>query len=65
MKEASVIMTRTVVDRDDPAFLNPTKPIGPYYDRETADDLMKTRKWQMKEEENKGYRRPRERGDQE
>ncbi len=57
MKEASVIVTRTVVDRDDPAFLNPTKPIGPYYDRETAEDLMKTRKWQMKEEGNKGYRR--------
>ena len=57
LKEASVIMTRTVVDKDDFAFLNPTKPIGPYYDRETADDLMKTRKWQMKEEGSKGYTR--------
>ncbi len=57
MKEASVILTRTVVDKDDPAFLNPSKPIGPYYDRETAAHLMETRKWQMKEEPNKGYRR--------
>lgn len=57
MKEASVILTRTVVDQEDPAFLNPTKPIGPYYPKETAEELMKTRKWQMKEEGGKGYRR--------
>lgn len=57
MKDASVILTRTVVDPDDKAFQNPSKPIGPYYDRMTAEGLMKTRNWQMKEEGNKGYRR--------
>lgn len=57
MKDASVILTRTVVDPDDKAFQNPSKPIGPYYDRLTAEGLMKTRNWQMKEEGNKGYRR--------
>lgn len=57
MKDASVIITRTVVNQDDPAFQNPTKPIGPYYDRETAEGLMKARNWQMKEEAAKGFRR--------
>ncbi len=57
MKDASVILTRTVVDPNDQAFHNPSKPIGPYYDGKTAEDLMKTRKWHMKEEEGKGYRR--------
>jgi len=35
-REIAVIVTRTVVAGDDPAFGNPTKPVGPIYDEETA-----------------------------
>jgi len=37
----TVIVSRTVVDPDDPAFQNPTKPIGRHADRETAERLIK------------------------
>ncbi len=33
------IITRVLVNKDDPAFLNPTKPIGPFYTREEAEQL--------------------------
>jgi carbamate kinase len=41
--DASVIgvITRTLVSREDSAFKNPTKPVGPFYDKETADQLVR------------------------
>jgi carbamate kinase len=33
------IITQVMVDRDDPAFVNPTKPVGPYYTKEQADKI--------------------------
>ena len=56
-KEISVIMTRTVVREDDPAFSNPSKPIGPFYTKEQAESLMKTDSWAMKEDSGRGWRR--------
>ena len=35
------MLTQTIVDADDPAFENPTKPIGPYYSEDKGRDLMK------------------------
>jgi len=35
------IATQVLVNKDDPAFLNPTKPVGPFYTKEEADKLMK------------------------
>ncbi len=32
------LVTSVVVDKDDPMFINPTKPVGPYYSREEADE---------------------------
>ncbi len=34
------IITQVLVNKDDPAFLNPTKPIGPYFTKEEADKFM-------------------------
>ena len=34
------MLTQVIVDKDDPAFENPTKPIGGFYDEETAKKLM-------------------------
>ena len=41
----ATILTMIEVDRDDPAFSNPTKPIGPVYDRETAERLLAESGW--------------------
>lgn len=55
-KEPAVLMTRSVLDKNDPAFLNPTKPIGPYYSREEAQRLIR-KGWKIREEPGKGFRR--------
>lgn len=56
-KEGVVLMTRTVVDANDPAFMNPSKPIGPYYDRLDSARLSREKSWVMREENGKGLRR--------
>jgi carbamate kinase len=38
-RDVITIITQVLVDRDDPAFENPTKPIGPYYTKENADKM--------------------------
>ena len=44
-KSLATVLTMIEVDRDDPAFANPTKPIGPVYDRDTAERLKATSGW--------------------
>ena len=51
------VFTQAMVDADDPAFKNPTKPIGPYYTAKQAQLLQKDEGWHMVEEPAKGYRR--------
>lgn len=43
----ATILTMIEVDRNDPAFRNPTKPIGPVYDRETAERLAAASGWDI------------------
>ncbi len=40
-RDIITIITQILVNRDDPAFANPTKPIGPYYTKEEADKITK------------------------
>ncbi|MEE0967749.1 MAG: carbamate kinase [Clostridia bacterium] len=55
---AATVITRIEVDRHDPAFKNPTKPIGPYYSKEDADKLMHEYKdLYYAEDSGRGYRR--------
>ena len=42
------VLTQIVVDPDDPAFQNPTKPVGPVYNREEAEQLQKEKGFAMK-----------------
>lgn len=44
-RDLATLLTQVVVDPDDPAFLHPTKPIGPVYDRTTAHRLRAERGW--------------------
>ncbi|HET7472161.1 MAG TPA: carbamate kinase [Candidatus Limnocylindrales bacterium] len=51
------VLTHTVVDPDDPAFAEPTKPIGPFYDAEGATAKERGSGWTMIEDSGRGYRR--------
>jgi carbamate kinase len=54
---AVCVMTHVVVDQDDPAFARPTKPIGPFYSKDDADDRAARNGWTMIEDSGRGYRR--------
>jgi carbamate kinase len=56
-RPVAVVMTRVEVDRDDPAFQNPTKPVGPFYDSKRAELLREERGWAVKEDAGRGWRR--------
>jgi len=56
-KEVATILTQVVVDRNDPAFENPTKPVGPFYSKYRAQILMREKKWKMIEDAGRGYRK--------
>ena len=51
------VLTQTVVDSRDPLFHQPTKPIGPRFDRDKAEQHRQARGWHMVEEPGLGYRR--------
>jgi carbamate kinase len=56
-RPVAVVVTRVVVDEHDPAFEEPTKPIGPFYDAERARALAEERGWQVREDAGRGWRR--------
>jgi len=56
-KEVATLVTQVVVDKEDPAFLNPTKPVGPFYTKYRAQALAKEKKWAMIEDAGRGYRK--------
>jgi carbamate kinase len=56
-KSAVTIVTQTLVDRNDPAFLKPSKPIGQFYQKQEAEDRMRVEKWAMIEDAGRGWRR--------
>ncbi len=55
-KSVATVITQTVVDQADPAFVDPQKPIGAFYSKEEADEMTQ-RGYQMKEDSGRGYRR--------
>jgi carbamate kinase len=56
-KDVFTIITQVVVSADDPAFENPTKPIGPYYGKDEADAVAREKGWTVIEDAGRGYRR--------
>ena len=56
-KPVATIVTRTVVSEGDPAFHNPTKPVGAFYDKETAERIAAEKGYTMVEDAGRGYRR--------
>ena len=53
----STIVTQVVVDKNDPKFQNPSKPIGPFYKEDEAKKIAAERGYVMKEDAGRGWRR--------
>jgi carbamate kinase len=57
-KSVVTLVTQTLVDKNDPAFQNPTKPVGPYYTNPERQMLSRSRSdLEFKEDSGKGFRR--------
>ena len=56
-RDVATIVTQVVVDKNDPAFSKPTKPIGPFYTKEEAERTKQQKGWTIHEDSNRGYRR--------
>ncbi len=55
-KDVATVVTQVLVDEKDPAFQNPTKPIGSFYDKETAERIAAEKGYTMVEDAGRGYR---------
>lgn len=51
------VATQVIVEENDPAFDDPTKPIGPFYTESEARDIVKEKGYIMKEDSGRGWRR--------
>jgi len=56
-RQAVTVVTQVVVDRDDPAFQNPTKPIGGFMSKEEAERHSREDDWTIVEDAGRGWRR--------
>lgn len=56
-KSVTTVVTQVLVRKNDPAFKNPTKPIGPFYSIRKAEKYRKERKWTVAEDAGRGWRR--------
>ena len=56
-REVTTVLSLVVVDRDDPGFADPSKPIGPFFSRWRAEALMRDHGWSMKEDSGRGWRK--------
>ncbi len=56
-KNICTVITQVEVDQNDQAFKNPTKPIGSFYDKDTAEKIAKEKGYDMVEDAGRGYRR--------
>jgi carbamate kinase len=56
-KKVTAVVTKTIVDRNDPSFHHPTKPIGSFMSEEEAVTHQKELGWQVLEDAGRGFRR--------
>lgn len=56
-RKVATIISQVVVDVNDPAFKDPTKPIGQFYNEKQAKALAKVNGWTVKEDSGRGWRR--------
>lgn len=56
-KKVATVITQVEVDKNDPAFKNPSKPVGQFYTEKEALKLAKEKGWIVKEDAGRGWRR--------
>lgn len=56
-KQAATVVTQVLVDKDDPAFENPSKPIGSFMDEDVAKKQADSEGWTVVEDAGRGWRR--------
>jgi carbamate kinase len=56
-RRIACLLTHVLVDEDDPAFDEPTKPVGPFYDEARARELESERGWKVVHDSGRGWRR--------
>ena len=56
-RQVAAVVTQILVDKNDPGFQKPTKPVGPFYSKEEADKLSQEKGWVMREDAGRGWRR--------
>jgi len=56
-KAAATVVTQVLVDKNDPAFQNPTKPIGGFMEEDEAKERAKNEDWTVVEDAGRGWRR--------
>lgn len=56
-KTCATVVTQVVVDKDDEAFKDPTKPIGSFYSKEESETIAKEKGYTFVEDAGRGYRR--------
>lgn len=56
-RNVATVVTQVLVDKEDSAFDNPTKPVGPFYDKEHADKMMEEKNEDWIEDSGRGWRK--------
>ncbi len=56
-RPVACVLTHVRVDESDPAFADPTKPVGPFYGEQQARGLEQERGWTLKSDAGRGFRR--------
>ena len=56
-KKAATVVTQVVVNKNDPSFKNPSKPIGSFYSKEIAMERKEKEGWDITEDAGRGWRR--------
>lgn len=56
-KPIITVVTHCLVDKSDPALIDPSKPIGPFYAQHRAYELRNTKNWDIVQDSGRGYRR--------
>lgn len=56
-RNVATVVTQVVVDKNDPLFQNPSKPVGGFMSKEEAEKVAIEKGWTVKEDAGRGYRR--------
>ena len=56
-RNVATVVTQVVVDKNDPLFQNPSKPVGSFMSKEEAEKVAQKKGWTVKEDAGRGYRR--------